>query len=98
MLFVVYRLDRPGMAETRQSVRPAHLNYMKSIADRVRAGGPLLADDGATSIGGLMVVEAESRAEVEALVRNDPFEQANLSATIEIRPWRWQSKPPPDLR
>jgi uncharacterized protein YciI len=98
MLWAVFRLDRrQGAQEIRASTRPAHLEYMKSLGDRVKAGGPLLGDDGETAVGGLMVVEASNRGEVEAILEHDPYEKAGLSEIVEIRAWRWTRGRPENL-
>lgn len=96
--YCVFRLDRTDgrAAAIRAETRPAHLAYMKALGPRVLLGGPLLADDG-TSCGGMMVIEAETEAEVRAILAADPFEVAGLSATIEIAPFRWQTNRPAHL-
>lgn len=97
-LYMVYRLDRTdGQAPAiREAVRPAHRAYMDLFSARVRLGGPVLDANG-QGCGGLMVIEAENEDEVRAMVQDDPFEQAGLSAHIDIRPFRWQTKRPADL-
>ena len=40
--------------------------------------GPLVADDGQTMIGSLFLIEAPSRAEVEAFNHADPFAAAGI--------------------
>jgi uncharacterized protein YciI len=97
-LYMVYRLDRSdGEAEAiRAATRPAHREYMNRFAAHVRLGGPVLDAEG-KPCGGLMLIEAENEAAVRAMVAADPFEIGGLSATIEIRPFRWQTKRPADL-
>jgi uncharacterized protein YciI len=46
--------------------------------------GPLVADDGKTMIGSLMIVEAPDRATVEAFNRADPFHAAGLWEKVNI--------------
>ena len=41
----------------------------------ITVGGPLVSDDGATSIGSLMVLETSDRASAEKFNRADPFHQ-----------------------
>lgn len=96
--FCVFRLDRTdGRADAiREETRAAHRGYMEGFADRVLLGGPLLNEDG-TSRGGLMVIEAESEDEVRAILAADPFEIADLSGTIHIAPFRWQTSRPAHL-
>ncbi len=97
-LYVVYRMDRTDgkAAAIRQSIRPLHREYMNKFVNRVRLGGPILDSQG-NGCGGMMVIEAENQEEVHAMVRNDPFELAGLSARIDIYPFRWQTNRPADL-
>jgi hypothetical protein len=97
-LYMVYRLDRSdGQADAiRAATRPAHRAYMEQFVARVRLGGPVLDAKG-RACGGLMLIEAESEEAVRAMVAADPFEIVGLSATIEIRQFRWQTKRPADL-
>ena len=97
-LFMIYRLDRRDgkAADIRAATRPLHQAYMKQFASRARLGGPVLGPDGAPC-GGLMLIEAESEEEVRAMLREDPFEQAQLSERIDVYPFRWQTNRPADL-
>ncbi|MNH34909.1 YciI-like protein [compost metagenome] len=63
----------------------------------VRLGGPTLDDAGAAMNGTLLVIEAGSLAEVEAFIEDDPYVQAGLFASIQIRLWHW-SLGNPELR
>jgi uncharacterized protein YciI len=55
--------------------------------------GALLADDGATWIGGIMLAEAPDRATVETLVESDPIAQAGLYDSLDIHRWRFGGRP-----
>ncbi|MNK79051.1 YciI-like protein [compost metagenome] len=63
----------------------------------VRLGGPILDDAGTAMTGTLLVIEAASLPEVEAFMQDDPYVQAGLFASIQIRPWHW-SLGNPELR
>lgn len=89
MLFIVQCLDKPGSAELRASTRPAHLGYLKRIAERVKIAGPLLDEAGEKPFGSLLIIEAESRAAVERLAADDPYAQAGLFQKVAITPWKW---------
>jgi len=97
-LYMVYRTDRTDgeSAAIRAQTRPLHREYMMQFGQRVRVGGPVLDANG-NSCAGLMIVEADSEAEVWDIVRNDPFEKAALSARIEVAEFRWQTGRPADL-
>lgn len=90
--FVIVGTDRPGMEKVRASTRPAHREHLRHPGKhpvRVRLGGPLLAEDGRTMNGTLLVVEAESEADVERFLSDDPYVRQGVFASIEIRRWRW---------
>ena len=88
MLFAVECRDKPGHLEVRMSNRPAHLVYLEANLDRIRFAGPLLAEDGTTPIGSLLVVEAADRAAIEAFCAADPYALAGLFAEVRQTPWR----------
>ena len=87
MLFVITAFDRPGALELRAQVRPAHLEYLKSKAARIKAGGPLL-DQGDQPIGSLLIIEANDCAAAEAFAAGDPYRTEGVFERVEIRPWR----------
>jgi hypothetical protein len=88
MLFSVHALDTPDSAAKRQAVHAEHVAHLKTAKDQgviITVGGPLVADDGKTSIGSLMVIEAADRATVEKFNRADPFHQNGIWEKVEIR-------------
>ena len=88
MLFSVHALDRPGTAEKRKEVHADHVSHLRIAKDygvSITVGGPLVADDGGTSIGSLMVLEAPDRAAVERFNRADPFFSNGIWGAVEIR-------------
>lgn len=87
MHFIVYAKDKAGHTDMRAANRPDHVAWLKSCT--VRVAGPLLADDNETMIGSMLIVEADSRAEVEAMLPDDPYAIAGLFESVEIWPWKW---------
>ena len=67
------------------AARPAHREYLKNLLDsgRLVISGPFTDDS-----GGILVYEANSAAEAEALIRDDPFAQAGVFVSWKIREWR----------
>ena len=63
----------------------AHLKNAKDYGVTITVGGPLVSDDGATSIGSLMVLEAPDRASAEKFNCADPFHQNGVWGKVEIR-------------
>lgn len=78
-------IDYSPDAEKIAAHRPAHREYLKELLDtgRLAISGPFL-DDG----GGLLVYEAETAEEAEALLRNDPFAKAGVFVSWKMRPWK----------
>jgi uncharacterized protein YciI len=84
MLFAIHCRDAAGAGETRLSLYAAHKAHLATAPLRIVISGPLLAEDGATMIGSLFVVEAGDRASVEAFVAADPFRQGGVWAEVAI--------------
>jgi len=88
MQFMIYGQDKPGHGELRAANRSAHLTYLDGFAANIVIAGPLLADDGTTMIGSLLLMEFEDRAAAEAFSAGDPYRKAGLFQTVTITPWR----------
>lgn len=88
MQFVLICRDRPGAQGLRQSLRPAHLEWVEGQKSVVKLAGPLLSDDGQTMLGSLFVLECTDRAAVQAFNLADPYTQGGLFVHVEILPWR----------
>ncbi len=88
MLFAITCLDKPGHLELRLANRAAHLDYARPNADKMLAGGPLLADDGVTMVGSLILIELPDRAAAEAMMADDPYVKAGLFQSVDIRPYK----------
>ena len=73
MFFITHCLDRPGALDTRLAHYDEHRAYLANPSVHMVVSGPLVADDGETMIGSLFLTEAESKADVEAFNRADPF-------------------------
>jgi uncharacterized protein YciI len=88
--FVVYALDKPGRESARIEARPAHRKRLREHGHpvTVRIGGPLL-DDAGSMIGTMLVVEAETKGEVEAFVAGDPYVAADVYASVAVHPYNW---------
>jgi hypothetical protein len=87
MLFSLYCVDKPGRGDLRAATRPAHIEYLKSQADKIVLGGPQLAEDGKGAIGSLLVIDVADRAAAETFAANDPYAKAGLFESAVIRPF-----------
>lgn len=78
---IEYIQDKNKIAE----IRPTHRAYLKSLLDngQLAASGPFTDDSGA-----LIIYEANTMDEAEALLQSDPFHQNGVFVQYEIRPWK----------
>ena len=91
MLFAVWATDAPESGEARLRVREAHrlrLRAPGAYPVRVLQAGATLDDSADAMNGTLLVVQAANLAAVRAFVDADPYVEAGVYASVEIRPWR----------
>jgi uncharacterized protein YciI len=89
MHYAAICLDKPNSLQIRLANRAAHLDYLRAHTATLKVCGPLLADDGETMIGSLLIIEAPDRKTADAILAEDPYRKAGLFASSEVRPWRW---------
>ena len=88
MLFVATCTDKPQSMELRLSTRPAHLAYLTSLGAKVKAGGALLSPDRQSVLGSMLILEGESEEDIAKILADDPYTQAGLFASVDVKPWR----------
>jgi len=93
MQFVILCQDKPDGLGLRMATRPAHMDYLKLHDAHILGAGPFL-DAADRMCGSMLMVEFETQAQAEAFAAGDPYAQAGLFASTEIRRWRWGIKPP----
>lgn len=88
--FCVHAFDHPGRLEDRKRLRESHRARLRDHDHPVvvRIGGPLLDDDG-EMIGSMLVIEAETRTQVEAYIAGDPYVRNQLFRRIAINTFNW---------
>lgn len=84
MRFVVHCLDKAGALPTRLQNYDAHKAYLASGSVQTVVSGPLVADDGETMIGSMFIFEADSKDEVIAFNKADPFAKAGVWDSVSI--------------
>jgi uncharacterized protein YciI len=89
MLFVIICHDKPGYGDVRHRTRERHFAFLQSTEGVVKVGGPLLAEDGETMIGSMLIIEAADQKAAETWASEDPYRKAGLFESVEIRPWKW---------
>lgn len=89
MHFVAICLDKPNSLDLRLAHRAAHLDYLRNHSGTIKTCGPLLAEDGETMIGSMLILDVPNRQSADAILAEDPYKKAHLFASVEVRPWRW---------
>ncbi|HEY9010817.1 MAG TPA: YciI family protein [Devosia sp.] len=87
MLYALIGYDKPNGLAQRMEHRPDHLAHLDALGDKVVLAGPFLDGKGDMN-GSLVVIEAETQAEAEAMFARDPFVSRGVFGSIEIRPWK----------
>lgn len=85
MQFVVKAYDGEGMLEKRMEVRPRHLEGMKRLLDHIICAGGLLDEEGKMK-GSFMVMEYESRKDLDDYLENEPYMLEHVWEKVEIEP------------
>ncbi len=73
----------------RQATRPAHLAGLTAnvASGKLVFGGPLL-DDAQKPIGSFLLVDCADRAELDAIIANDPYTKGNVWQKVEVNSTR----------
>jgi uncharacterized protein YciI len=84
MLFIARFHDKPDIAERRAELLEEHFAWLDANRDRVLLAGSVREDVGGDSLGGLWIIEADSKAEVESIYQGDPFFANGLRSKVEV--------------
>ena len=84
MLYIIYQEDGPDSARIRTAVKEQHFAYLERHRDILVLGGALLADDGTTRTGSVLILNVPSRAAAEAFSADEPFRKAGLFKSVKI--------------
>ena len=87
MLFAVIFTDKSAHGDIRSQHLQAHIEWLETNKSVIPIGGSLRRELGETPKGGLWIAEAQSKADLDALLKTDPFFTAGLRDTYEILHW-----------
>ncbi|WP_417579260.1 YciI family protein [Pelagibacterium sp.] len=76
-----------GAADIRAAHTGAHQAYLRKYKGQILLAGAMRPEPDATPVGGLWIFEAETRAEVEKIIAEDPFQIHGLRASTTINAW-----------
>ncbi len=68
-----------------EEFRPSHREYLRDLIseNKLVISGPFIDNS-----GGILVYNAEDEAEVQAIIKADPFYKCGVFQTWTIRPWK----------
>lgn len=84
MLYIIYQEDGPDSAPIRERVKQAHFDYLDKHKDILVLGGAMLAEDGKTRIGSVLILNVPNREAAEAFSANEPLRNAGVFKSVKI--------------
>ena len=83
MQYIIKAYDGEGMLDKRMEIRPRHLEGIERIKEHVICAGGLLDDEGKMK-GSVLIMEYESREQLDEYLANEPYVQENVWQNIEV--------------
>ncbi len=93
MLFVIEAKDKAGALELRLKTRKSHLKYLNELGKDLILAGPFL-DENEKPCGSLVIIRADNLEKAQEIASKDPYAQAGLFVSSNVRPWLWAIKKP----
>jgi uncharacterized protein len=87
MLFIARFINNPERLALVPQYYPAHVEWLKQHESAILVPGAVRTEPDAAPLGGVWIVRADSKAEVEELFRTDPFWVNGLRQSYEILYW-----------
>lgn len=84
MFWAISRVAAPNFAEMREKALQPHIDYLKSQKKILVLSGGTTSDDGKEFVGSLLIVNVGTRAEAQAFVDGDPFQNAGMFKDVRI--------------
>ena len=72
-MYVAILTSKANTEVLRAETKPRHDSYWEEHLGRIRFGGPILADDGKTRTGQILVLDVDDRETAERIVTGAPF-------------------------
>lgn len=83
MQYIIKAYDGEGMLDKRMEIRPRHLEGIERIKEHFICAGGLLDDEGKMK-GSVLIMEYESREQLDEYLANEPYVQENVWQKIEV--------------
>lgn len=82
-------LDRPGSRAVRSELQAAHEAYLAEHTGMVMARGPLVTDDGAATIGSVLLLDVPETPAARTFMEREPFYRNGIYGDITFHRWRF---------
>lgn len=89
MQAMFYGLDQPGGQALRETFRAAHEAYLDAHADRIMTRGPLVADDGKTPVGSVLLLDVPNMDAARTFMEKEPFYSHGVYKESVLHRWRF---------
>lgn len=86
--YLVHCLDGPDKYSLREQLTNTHREYMENYRQKILIGGPLLDESGLKRIGSAFIMQADSKEEIEVLLKKEPYYNAGVFESVVIRLYR----------
>ena len=83
MQYIIKAYDGEGMLDKRMEISTRHLEGIERIKEHVICAGGLLDDEGKMK-GSVLIMEYESREQLDEYLANEPYVQENVWQKIEV--------------
>ncbi len=87
--YFIHALDKPGSADLREELTPAHSEYLLAHPEAVIIRGPLVTDDDAQKIGSALIFDFPDVDAAKEFWANEPFNKVGLYKEVEFYGWRF---------
>ena len=86
MPYLIHFTPHPDRLHLAKQHFEAHVAYLDRHVDRILAAGSL-RDESGIPVGGLVLLDVETRAEAEAFMAEEPFAMSGLNQSMTIVRW-----------
>lgn len=88
MPYIAFCSDGGDKRAERHGALEAHLDYIRSILDRVAVAGPWRTEASAPPGGSCFIYHTDDRSEAESLLHNDPYYRAGVYDEVTLVPFK----------
>ena len=85
--FLIICKDKKNSLNKRLTNRGLHLNYLKTLKDKLILAGPILNKNGNPK-GSILIIKFENKKKLKEFLKNDPYAKANLFDNIVIEEFK----------